>query len=112
MAINRSVYATVIVSGYVESIREQRKNSDGTVYAHDLTIHTESDGRLGVRIWLRDGAGRIELPSVGEFVAYISQVSERRDQNGQQRAELVVSRPVTPGDVDSLVSLVGGLAKA
>jgi hypothetical protein len=111
MPINQSTPATVIVAGYAENIREQRTKEGNKLYAHDLRLQTESDGRLGVRVWLRDGDGAIPLPSVGEFVVYVAQVVERRDQQGTLRAELSAVRVVTRNDVDLLVSFLGA-AKA
>lgn len=112
MAINRNTPATVLVVGYVDRITEQRKREDRTVYAHDLTIETESGGKLAARVWIRDGASVVEVPTVGEFVAYMASVSERRGQDGTLYTELHVQRVVEPGDVDKLHSFLGATAAA
>lgn len=112
MAINRNTPATVLVVGYVDRISEQRKREDRALYAHDLTIETESGGKLAARVWIRDGAPAVPVPSVGEFVAYMASVSERRGQDGTLRTELHVQRAVTADDADKLNSLTSATAAA
>lgn len=114
MAINRNIPATVIVGGYVDRITEQLTSAEKgrRLYAHDLVLQTESGGNLAARIWVREGEEALPVPSVGEYVAYVASVSERRDQKGTLHAELHVRRIITPGDVDQLHSFVGALATA
>jgi hypothetical protein len=114
MAITRTVQPTVIVAGFVDRINEQRTGAEKghRLYAHDLTIQSENGGLLAARLWIREGEAALPLPTIGEHVAFVAQVSERRDQSGIVRAELSIVRPLADNDLDLLHSRMSAPAGA
>lgn len=114
MAINRTLPGSVIAVGVVERITEQRTGEakGRRVYAHEITVLDDDGGRFAVRVWLREGDEAFPLPTIGEYVAYVVAISERRDNDGALRAELNVRRALTPGDLDRIHSSTTGLVGA
>lgn len=93
MAIGVKVDPRVIVAGNVVAVAERRafvssedraKGVVGDVERHDVLISQGDGGQLQVRYRVRDA---LPLPSVGEFVAIETRVSEGsfRDDDGNDR---------------------------
>lgn len=78
MAISKAVRPSVLVFGFVRSIRELKRRADQSVYGAEVLLQQESGAQLAVTFYDPDGSG-VLLPGVGEFFAAEASVEESRD---------------------------------